>query len=165
MLDIDLERLRARGIGGLILDLDNTLIAWDQEEIPPALTAWIERAHSLGFQLYLVSNGIPSRVRRVAKALGLPAITSAVKPRKRPFRQAMHRFGLTSDQVAVIGDQLFTDILGGNRLGLYTVLVNPVSAREATHTRFVRKVERRILQRLQRQGRLSQQAFEMRYGR
>lgn len=162
--DIDLEGLRARGVRGLILDLDNTLLAWDREEITPELSAWVERARDLQFQLCLVSNGIPQRVRRVAASLGLPAVTSAVKPRKRPFLQAMRHFGLSAAEVAVVGDQLFTDILGGNRLGLYTVLINPVSRREAKHTRLVRKLERWVLQRLHRQGRLSRQAYEIRTG-
>jgi len=161
VFDIDLEGLWSRGVRALIVDLDNTLLAWDQEEPPEALLHWIAHVQKRGFQMRIVSNGVPSRVRRVAQTLGLPAITQAVKPRKRPFLRALKDFGLKASEVAVVGDQLFTDVLGGNRMEMYTILVNPVGHRELKHTQWVRRVERRLLRRLFRKGLLSERQCQI----
>lgn len=164
VLDIDLDRLKARGISGMILDLDNTLLAWGNDDIPPEAAAWIAKARAKGFALCIASNGVASRVEQIAARLGIPAISKAVKPRKKPFRQALEILQLPPEKVAVVGDQMFTDVLGGNRMRLYTILINPVSRRELGTTRMVRKVERRVIARLYRKGYLSDRAFRIRTG-
>ncbi|HHW74588.1 MAG TPA: HAD hydrolase-like protein, partial [Firmicutes bacterium] len=78
----------------------------------------------------------------------------AVKPRRRAFRKALQILDLTASETAVVGDQIFTDVLGGNRLGLYTILVTPINDKEFIWTRMIRCLERFVLKRLQRQGRL-----------
>ncbi len=165
VLDIDLESLSQRGITALILDLDNTLLAWETDKIPPAVSRWIDRARDLGFKVCIASNGTKSRVRKIAGELGVPAIPKAIKPRKRPFRLAMEILGASPEKTAVIGDQVFTDVLGGNRLDLYTILINPVSKMELKTTRIVRRVEKRVLTRLQRKGRIEGDELELRLRR
>lgn len=165
VLDIDLERLSKQGITALILDLDNTLLAWETDEIPADVSEWIDRAQDLGFKVCIASNATKSRVRKIAGELGVPAIPKAVKPRKKPFRMAMEILGVTPERTAVIGDQVFTDVLGGNRLDLYTILINPVSAQELKTTRIVRRVENRVLGRLHKKGRIEGEELENRLRR
>lgn len=152
VVDVDLDALWERGMRALILDLDNTLLAWETDEIPDDVKAWVERAKARGFKVCIASNGTRERVMRVAELLGVPAISKAVKPRKRPFRRALEILGVTPEVTAVIGDQIFTDVLGGNRMDLYTILINPMSKEELRTTKIVRKMERRVLARLYRKG-------------
>lgn len=152
VVDIDLGALWNVGIRALILDLDNTLLGWESKEIPAPIRSWVARAKEAGFRLCIASNGTPRRVRALADELGVPSISKAIKPRKRPFRKALAILGVPPEQAAVIGDQIFTDVLGGNRMDLYTILIKPVSENELKTTRMVRKVERRVLSRLQKKG-------------
>lgn len=149
---VDLDRLRARGIRGLIVDLDNTLGPWRLAEPDPAVREWFRRAQAAGFRICIVSNGGARRVQAVASALAVPAVGRAAKPSGRGFRAALALLGTAPHETAVIGDQIFTDVLGGNRLGLYTILVRPVSPREFLGTRLVRRVERLVLRWLERRG-------------
>lgn len=164
VLDVDLHELRQRGIRALILDVDNTLLSWESDEIPAEIFDWIAKAKKLGFRVCIASNGTKTRVRKIAEALAVPAISKAIKPRKRPFRRALKILDTPAQSTAVIGDQLFTDVLGGNRMDLYTILINPVSKTELRTTRMVRRVERRVLTRLRRKGRLCNGELEKRLG-
>lgn len=145
--DIDLASLSERGIRALILDLDNTLIPWRGDEIPPKLKAWVEELKQGGFAACLVSNAGGTRAARMAETLGIPVVAPAGKPFKKGFLAALNVLGVAPDEAAVVGDQLFTDVAGGNRLKLYTILVNPISTKEFIGTRAVRMVERRIIRR------------------
>jgi HAD superfamily phosphatase (TIGR01668 family) len=141
---ISLKALHARGIRGVILDLDNTLVPWGAREAPPELRGWIAAGRAEGLQFCIVSNNRGARVARLAAALGLPAVTGALKPRRGALRRALGVMGTTPATTALIGDQLFTDILGGNRLGLHTILVRPQSRKEFVLTRAVRWAERLV---------------------
>lgn len=145
VFDIDLEGLRARGIKGIIVDLDNTLVRWDSSAVPETLLQWIQQLQENGFKACIVSNNASERVTAFAKAAGIPGIPNASKPRRRSFRLALRIMGTTEGETAVVGDQLFTDILGGNRLGMFTILVPPVSRKELPTTRFMRGLERILL--------------------
>lgn len=162
--DIDLDRLKSRGISGMIIDLDNTLLGWEHDIVPEEVVAWVAKAKKQGFSLCIASNSMASRVQQIADQVGVPAIPKAIKPRKWPFRRALQILQLRPSQVAVVGDQVFTDVLGGNRMRLYTILINPVSRKELRTTRMVRRVERRVIARLHRKGLLSDKAFRIRTG-
>lgn len=142
---INLDRLWAMGLRGLIVDLDNTLVSWDNDEASEELLDWVRTAKAHPFQCCLVSNNFKTRVDAFASAMGIPSIHQASKPRRRAFRQAMRLMGTHAQTTAVIGDQLFTDVLGGNRLHCYTILVLPMADREYWTTRLVRRVERLFL--------------------
>lgn len=159
--DIDLDRLWDEGVRALIVDLDNTLLAWDHEKPSDDLLRWIERVRSKGLQICIVSNGMPARVKRIAEKLGVTAITKAVKPRKRPFYEALQLFGLQPSEVAVVGDQLFTDILGGNRMQMHTILVQPIGQHEMKHTQLIRRMERRLIRRMYRKGLISEHMYRI----
>ena len=143
--DIDLAALRAQGIRGIILDLDNTIVPWGARHPAPELPGWIAAARQAGLALCIVSNNIGSRVTSLAATLGLPLVTGALKPRRKALRRALTVMGTTPAETALVGDQIFTDILGGNRLGLHTILVRPSGRREFLVTRLVRLVERAVL--------------------
>ncbi|AOT72904.1 YqeG family HAD IIIA-type phosphatase [Geosporobacter ferrireducens] len=145
VFQVDVKLLQAKQIQGLIIDIDNTLVEWDKKYASDAVKAWLQKLQEIGFSICLVSNNTEDRVVVFNEALKLPAIHRARKPRRDPFRKAMKIMGTTPETTAVIGDQLFTDVLGGNRLGLFTVLVVPLEGREFWWTTLVRKVERHVL--------------------
>ena len=116
----------AGAIRALVLDVDRTLLPRRSATLPPSAEQWLRYAQSL-MPLHLLSNN-PSRRRigSVADQLGLPFTTSAGKPRRAALRRVVAELGLEPHQIALVGDRLFTDVLAGNRLGLFTVLVRPI---------------------------------------
>ncbi|WP_345788111.1 YqeG family HAD IIIA-type phosphatase [Desulfotomaculum copahuensis] len=153
LFDVDPDDLLRRGIRGILFDLDNTIVPRDVSRCPREITAWLEKLKQHGFKICIVSNNNTQRVRLVADALAVPAVCHAIKPLKRPFRRAMELMGTGPHETAIIGDQIFTDILGGNRLGLYTVLVSPLPGREFWATRlFNRRMEKFVLSRLKKRS-------------
>jgi HAD superfamily phosphatase (TIGR01668 family) len=149
---IDLDDLQRRGIRAIITDLDNTLVAWDDPLPNQRLIAWLKGAQAKGFSVYIVSNNSRDRVQKFARAFGVPAISKAIKPRRGAFRTACEAMGVEPKEAAIVGDQVFTDVLGGNRLGAYTILVVPVSDREFFGTKIMRMLERLVLRRLKAWG-------------
>lgn len=162
LFTVDLDDLQARGIRGLIIDLDNTLIAYGDRTVTDEARRWVEDARRRGFKICLTSNARSRRVRFFAESLQIPGIANAAKPIRRAFRRAMRIMGTRPEQTAVIGDQVFTDVLGGNRMNVYTVLVNPLSTRELGATRMMRRLERKVLERLVRQGMLKERDWAVR---
>ena len=100
----------------------------------------------------VVSRGGSGRVREFAENLGIKFVAGVPKPRRTPFKKAMALMGTSPEETVVIGDQLFTDILGGNRCGCYTILVTPQAKKEFFSTKIVRRIERKVILRLQREG-------------
>jgi HAD superfamily phosphatase (TIGR01668 family) len=146
--DIPLPDLLARGIRGVALDLDNTITAWNGSEIPVPIGAWLRAAREAGLRLCIVSNtSRPARVERIAGAIGADWVARAAKPSRRAFREAMRRMGTKPEQTAAVGDQIFTDIWGANRAGLYTILVEPLTGRDFLMTKLSRLGERLLLAR------------------
>jgi hypothetical protein len=144
--EVEPAPLAAAGIKGLILDLDNTLVNWNSQQVRPQVAAWLEQARQAGLALCISSNAhSPRRVRRMAERLGVLCITGAGKPRASAFLRPAALMGTSPQSTAVIGDQLFTDILGGNRVGMYTVLVRPLGVWEFPGTMIVRLAERLLL--------------------
>ncbi|HEY5112514.1 MAG TPA: YqeG family HAD IIIA-type phosphatase [Coriobacteriia bacterium] len=142
---IDLDALRLAGVRVLLLDLDNTLLARDTNVVPPELRVWVAGLTDRGFRVCLLSNNWHERARIVAEELGLDLVDHAVKPLPFAFLRALSRVGGRAREAAVIGDQLFTDILGGKLLGMRTVLVQPLSATDLTHTLLLRRLEAIVL--------------------
>lgn len=152
IFDLDLAGVGRQGIKGLILDLDNTLVQWNFPEPPQRVRDWFKELRERGFRACIVSNNTASRVQTFTAPLGVPSIHKAVKPRRSAFRRAMSVMGTGPDDTAVIGDQVLTDIFGGRRLGLLTILVDPLEPREFLGTRLVRIAERAWLGYLSRRG-------------
>jgi HAD superfamily phosphatase (TIGR01668 family) len=150
--DLDPVFFKEQGIRGIIIDLDNTLVPWGEDSIEPEMVAWVRTMQSAGLKFCILSNALETRVRTVADILKIPFVSRAVKPRKSPFRKALEKLGTQPEETAVIGDQLFTDILGGNRLDLYTVWTTPISQEEFVSTKAVRRLERLVVRRFRKKG-------------
>jgi HAD superfamily phosphatase (TIGR01668 family) len=149
---LDPEELKKKGIEGIICDLDNTVVRWDEAEPRPDAIKWLQMMKRQGFKMCIVSNTLTERAGRVSDLLSIPAIPGAVKPSRRAFVRALQYLETEPHNTAVIGDQMFTDVLGGNRVGMYTILVVPMSRNEFFITRIVRRIERFVLRRLVRRG-------------
>lgn len=146
--DLPLETLYDEGVRGIILDLDNTLVAWNDPHPNEKLLDWLERLHQLKFRTCILSNNTTQRVQQFAEKAGVQALAHASKPRRGAYRQAMKLLRTQPNETIAVGDQLFTDVLGGNRCGIRTFLVRPVAQREFVGTQLVRNVERLILRQL-----------------
>jgi len=143
--EIDALKLKSKGIKGLIVDLDNTLIPSKSDYLAREVREWVEKIKKEGIGLCIVSNNWQKRGRKIAKILDIPIVMIAFKPRKRGFKKAMKIIGTKRHETAVIGDQIFTDILGANRLMLLPILVEPLNLNEPIQTRFLRVLEYRFV--------------------
>ncbi|MGC8834667.1 MAG: YqeG family HAD IIIA-type phosphatase [Armatimonadota bacterium] len=147
------KSLLARGIRGAILDLDNTLVPWNSSTIQPEVRQWVESALADGLHLCILSNtSRKKRLQTLGAELRIPCIRGR-KPRRHSFREAMRILKTAPGETAVIGDQIFTDVFGGNRLGLYTILVRRIARKEFLGTYISRLAEALLLGYLRRCGR------------
>ncbi len=144
--DIDLEVLRNRNIKGLILDIDNTLVPNHVKDADENAVKWIERVKSSGFKTCIVSNASRKRVVRFNERLKIFALHRASKPGTAAFKKALRLMELKENETAVIGDQIFTDVYGGNKLGAFTILVKPIDSKtEFIFVRLKRIFEKVVL--------------------
>lgn len=137
--------LKSRGIKGLILDLDNTITHWNSNYIDEQTRQLIASLQEQGFRICILSNNSGARVEKVASALKVSFVAGARKPSRKAFLRCIEEMGCGINEIAVIGDQVFTDVLGGNRAGLYTILVAPLDKKEYFGTRISRRAEFFIL--------------------
>lgn len=144
---IALDELYKNNIRGLILDIDNTLVGHGIREADDRVVEWIENAKKIGMKVCIVSNNTEDRVVKFNERLKVHAIHRAAKPRRRAFLKAAELMNVSPKEIAVIGDQIFTDIFGGNRLGMLTILVKPVHHVEPYTIKFKRILEKLVLSR------------------
>ncbi len=148
--DIDIERLAGSGVCGVIIDLDNTLVAYRQLAPDDRDARWIVAARERGLRVVMVTNNATPWAAGVARNLGIPCIANARKPLPSGFRRALGVLELPRESVIVVGDQLFTDILGAKVFGLAAILVEPLVRRDPLNTRWLRLLERWLLRGLPR---------------
>lgn len=118
--------LRRYQLKGLVLDVDETLVPLREKYVSEELSQWVKEIKMV-VSIWLVSNNLSeNRIGGIAQALDLPYILGAGKPSRRKLRQAIRGMDLPVSQVAMVGDRLFTDVLAGNRLGMFTILVEPM---------------------------------------
>jgi uncharacterized protein len=139
--------LAQHNLKGLILDVDDTLVPIRQAETNPDLARWMAQIKAVA-SVWLVSNNINAhRISRIAHLLDVPYLTSAGKPSGRKLKLALAAMDLPVEQVAMVGDRLFTDIIAGNRVGLFTILVDPMpGVNQVVRTSPVRTLEVMISQ-------------------
>ena len=139
--DINLQPLWDSGYQYMIIDVDNTITAWNNYQVSDELMNWIKDVKKIGFRICLLSNNQQNKIQEFASELGVIAAPKGGKPFSRAFQSALTALGAAANNTLVIGDQLFTDILGGNRAGLYSILVEPIDRNEFIGTRVVRFFE------------------------
>ncbi len=126
IFDLTPQILQKYNINGLILDVDETLVPFKQRETSEELQQWITQIRQ-ATPIWLVSNNIShNRIGNIAKSVDLPFISAAQKPSRRRLREAAKAMELPVERIAMVGDRLFTDVLAGNRLGMFTILVEPM---------------------------------------
>lgn len=150
--EINPKYLKENGIRGIITDLDNTLIPWDMRDATPNVIEWFKELAEYDIKVTVISNNNEQRVKVFAEPLEVPYIANARKPLTRSFKMGAKLMGLSPGQVAVVGDQLLTDIFGGNSAGFYTILVSPILRTDAKITQLNRKVERQIINHYKKKG-------------
>jgi HAD superfamily phosphatase (TIGR01668 family) len=143
--DVPHEELEEAGIRGLIVDLDNTLVGYRDSELAQEHIEWVARAHDRGFRIVMLSNNFSTRVGTIAAQLNVRCIPNALKPLPFGFLRAVKDLRLSRREIAVVGDQLFTDVLGGKLCGLYTILTEPIEAADLGLTSVFRLFERLVL--------------------
>ncbi len=145
---INYDSLYARGIRCLLIDLDNTIAPITMKEPNKKIIDLFNDLKNKGFKIVIFSNSTKARVKSFKEALGVDGVHSALKPFKGKYKKVMSLYEFQEPQIACIGDQLITDIKGGNRMGLTTILVNPVGVKERFTTKLNRYFEKRILRKL-----------------
>lgn len=147
LTDVAVDGLWERGWRGIVLDLDNTCSAYHKPELAAGVPAWVAEAQKRGFRIVMVSNNFSERVAAAGARLGVATVPNALKPLPFGFLRALRLLGTKRRETVVIGDQLFTDVLGAKLLGLHTVLTEPIVAHDFPLTRVLRWLERFVYKR------------------
>ncbi|MFA6948575.1 MAG: YqeG family HAD IIIA-type phosphatase [Eubacteriales bacterium] len=137
--------LKNEGIDALICDIDNTIVTYDDPEPTETAARWLSDMRGAGISLAFVSNNEQARVERFCRTLGCYYMAKSGKPGSRGLCGAMEHMGTTRQNTAMLGDQLFTDIFAGSRIGLRTILVLPIKDKLTPLFRFKRALEKPIL--------------------
>ena len=145
LAEISLDRLTEMGIRGIIVDLDNTLVAYRAASVAPMISGWVTSALARGFRVVLLSNNWSERVATFGSQIGVPSVPNAMKPLPLAFLRALRVLGTPRSATVVVGDQLFTDVLGAKLLGMHAILTEPISEHGFVTTRAMRVVERALL--------------------
>ncbi|MEG0825895.1 MAG: YqeG family HAD IIIA-type phosphatase [Bacilli bacterium] len=145
---IDYNKLLERGIKCILFDLDNTLVPVNIKRPNKKLKELFEDLKEKGFILIIFSNNSKNRLKPFKDELEIDCCARAKKPFRKKFITVINEYNLSVDEIAIVGDQLLTDIAGGNKIGITTILINPVSTYDDIFTRFTRKIEKNILKKL-----------------
>ncbi|TWT11215.1 YqeG family HAD IIIA-type phosphatase [Streptococcus sp. sy004] len=147
--DLTPESLRRNGIKAVLVDLDNTLIAWNNPDGTPELRAWLDEMTTADIPVVVVSNNKHARVKRAVEKFGVDFVSRAMKPFTKGIDQAIERYGFHREEVVMVGDQLMTDIRASHRAGIRSILVKPLVNSDAWNTKFNRARERRMLAKIE----------------
>ena len=143
--EITINFIEKYNLKGLILDVDNTLIDY-YKKMPDGINEWAEEMKKAGIKLYILSNSNKKeKVEAVAKKLNIEYINFAKKPFKTGFLKIKKIMDLNSENIGVVGDQIFTDVLGANRCKMFSILVRPIDEKDIFITKFNRFLEKIII--------------------
>lgn len=143
--EIDLQELVKRNIKAIFMDLDNTLVSPFQKTADDDVKTFIQNCHQLDLTVIVISNNTEERVSLFCKELGIDYYAMALKPLNKGFKKALQELNLTTKEVCMIGDQVMTDVLGGNLMGFMTILLVPIVEKDLVITKFNRAIEKVIL--------------------
>lgn len=141
---INYKKLKQSGIKCLLIDLDNTIAPINVEEADKSIKELFNELQLMGFKLIILSNSPKKRVKPFKEQLNIDSAHSSNKPFSKKYRKIMKVYGFKDTEIAAIGDQLFTDILGANRLGITSILLNPMSNLDFFWTKVNRYFERKV---------------------
>lgn len=145
--EITIEFLKNNNIKALILDVDNTILDFDKN-IPEGIKEWCENLKEQGIKFCILSNSNKEeKVKMVAEVLNLPYFNLATKPFKRGFKKAINLLEEKEKNIAAVGDQIFTDVIGANMCKLYSILVKPIADKDLLVTKIKRPLENVIIKR------------------
>ena len=154
--DIPYELIKKDGIKLILMDMDNTLID-NRKEYSKNLKKWIKDIKSKGVILYIVSNSFSTKiVKRISKELGVRYYYKATKPRRKGFKAVCEQFpDISKSEIMMVGDQLFTDVVGARRMKMFSILVKQVDKKDLWYTAWKRPLERRLLKKyLEKKGKV-----------
>lgn len=143
--NIDYKKLKLCGIKCIIFDVDNTIAPISADKPSRKVKELVEKLKDMGFRVVLMSNSHKKRLTPFKEILEVDCAAAAKKPFPRKFNKILKEYNYKIIEVAIIGDQLVTDIFGGNKVGITTILVNPISSKDAVCTHFTRMCERIIM--------------------
>lgn len=144
---ITFKMLQENNIKGLILDVDNTLIDYNKH-MDKKVKLWVEDLKKQNIKFCIVSNtNKHDKVKKVSEQLGIPYIFFAKKPFKKGFLNAKEKMNLKEENIAAVGDQIMTDIIGANRCKMFSILVEPISDKDIFITKVKRPIEKCIINR------------------
>ena len=146
--DITIEILNKYGIKALILDVDNTLSTHHGQVLTEGLSEWLDLMRENGIKMTVLSNSNSKRLTPFAEKIGLDFISLGLKPLPFGYWRALKRLGTAKKETAIVGDQLFTDTMGGNFVGVATVLLTPIKPETSLRFRSKRRVERFVMKKL-----------------
>lgn len=144
--DLEPVWLRDHNIKVLLLDVDNTLTTHNNPEVPIEVMQWLQKVKTAGIRLLILSNNKAKRVAPFAKKLGVGYIANAAKPLGIGVLRAMKRLKADRNYLAMVGDQLFTDVLCAKSAGVISILVEPIEKEPYLFLRLKRRLERVVLQ-------------------
>ena len=149
---INYNKLLERGIRCLLFDLDNTCIPYVDKKPTKELKELFNNSQDIGFKVIIFSNSGKKRLEPFKKELNIDCSPNSKKPFKGKFLKVLQMYNYTLSEVAIIGDQLVTDIYGGNKVGITTILVNPLSEIDMPFTKIHRLIERKKINKMTRKG-------------
>lgn len=154
--EITIEFLNKNAIKALILDIDNTLIDYSKI-MTSSVENWAKNLKGQGVKIYILSNSNKKKkVENIAKILDVPYIYFGKKPLKMGFKKAKRELKEDSKNIAVVGDQIFTDVIGGNRCKMFTILVEPINEKDFWYTRWKRPIENKIKEKIRKMQKIGE---------
>ncbi len=143
--DITPEFFKEHNITAVVSDIDNTLVTYGDDKPTEECIKWINSLKESGIQIALLSNNTPKRVKIFNEQLGFHSYGRGLKPLRRYAQQLIDSMGAKNENVCIIGDQIFTDVLCGKRMGIKTVLVKPIKDKTDRFTKLKRMLEKKLL--------------------
>ena len=148
--DLTVTDLKKQGIKAVLVDLDNTLIAWNNPDGTPEMRQWLHDLRDGGIRVIVVSNNSPKRVKRAVEKFDIDYEAWSLKPFTFGIDRALKRFHYEKNEVVMVGDQLMTDIRAAHRAGIRSILVKPLVKSDAWVTKFNRWRERRMWKKIEK---------------
>ena len=149
---INYDKLMNIGIKCILFDLDNTLVPSFKNKPTRKVKDLVEKLKDMGFKVIIFSNSNKKRLTPFKNILEVDCSHSSKKPFSKKFKKVLKEYKYSQSEVAIVGDQIVTDIFGGNRVGIFTILIKPINEKELLFTKFNRMIERKIIRKLERRN-------------